>query len=167
MYRIIVLLAGFVLLVNVAQAEEKSADDLCRQHNATNCGQMAAASAVIKTQAETSAMKPAVSSEVSMSASKQEPVKGYWGNPYFILLLIGLLQGMISSAGIGQFAIIGVAIPVIATWSMLSGAHFPSGITENIAYVGMELLGTFLFSMAGWVIGIAIRWGAYKLLFPA
>lgn len=89
----------------------------------------------------------------------------YWENLFFILALIGLAQGMISRAGIGQFVIVGVVMPAIATWSMLSGAPFPNGIGQNLGYIGMELLGTFLFAMAGWSAGIGIRRGVHKLLY--
>jgi hypothetical protein len=98
------------------------------------------------------------------AADKEQGEVIFWSNPYFVLALIGLLQGMISRFSIGSMVIVMLVMPLIGTWSMVSGVHMVGGLSANMAYIGMELLGTFLFSMAGWAAGAAIRWVAYKLL---
>jgi hypothetical protein len=98
-------------------------------------------------------------------AKKQDTTAAIWGNPYFIVALIGLLQGLISRASIGTFIIVAIAMPVLATWSMLSGAQFPSGWSAALVYMGVEFAGIFLFSMAGWIVGLGLHRGILKLLY--
>ncbi len=98
-------------------------------------------------------------------AVKEKVAPAIWENPYFIVALIGLVQGLISRASIATFIIVGIAMPVLVTWSMLSGAQFPFGWSAALGYMGVEFAGTFLFSMAGWVVGLGLHRGILKILY--
>jgi len=146
------IIVCFLLLGNVAYAAENAAPERCRQSNSADCDQVL--------------LKPdAAPATPSAAATKSDAADSLLGNPYFILAIIGLLQGMISRAGIGSLVLVAVVMPAIATWSLVSGAHFEPGIVAIVEYVGMELLGTFIFCMAGWGTGVAIRRGLHKLIF--
>lgn len=194
MYRVGALIASIFILNSYAYADAKTAEALCSERNAAHCeiggvkffiteegcpkgakvlrphgtercDQLLTAhnsavkteEAVVQSAAEALAASPAPSPQHHASLAS-------WENPYFILTLLGLLQGIISRVGIGPIIIVAVVMPVIATWGIFSGANFQSGFTENFGYVGMELLGTFLFCMAGWIVGVGIHLGTRKLV---
>lgn len=183
-----------VLFAHAATAVAMTAEEACRQRNAASCeanglkffmteqecprgvkvlrklghedcskfAQSASAVQDTKTAAqaqETEAVK--VSADVADNTSTGED---WWGNPYFMLALVGLLQGMVTRLSIGSAVIVMLVMPLLGTWSIVSGTSFPGGMMSNAAYIAMELLGTFLFSMAGWAVGALIRKLAYRVL---
>lgn len=180
-----------LMLVSVqVWAAEKTPEELCRERNAASCeinglrffmtGQECPQGAKIlrhlghedcdrfKVAAEPQVTGGKANAEqarnLTEAADKEQGEVFFWGNPYFVLALIGLLQGMTSRASIGSLAIVMLVMPLIGAWSIVSGAHMAGGLTANMAYIGMELLGTLLFSMAGWAVGALIRRVAYRLL---
>lgn len=101
----------------------------------------------------------------SSAPARQDSSPAVWKNPFFILALFGLLQGMISRASIATFVNAGVLMPVIATWAMMSGMQFPHGISAAFGDVAIEFVRAFLVAMAGWIAGLGVYRGLLKLLY--
>jgi hypothetical protein len=138
-----------------------------RAHGHERCDLLADDKNVVEKNQGTNAKshKAEVVAANSPVAVKESSATAIWENPYFIVALIGLLQGLIGRASIATFIIVGIAMPVLVTWSMLSGAQFPYGWSVALGYIGVEFAWTFLFSMAGWVVGLGLYRGILKILY--
>lgn len=188
------LLIVMLSVAGFAHAAAKSPEELCRERNAAkcdangvqfnlteqecprgtkvlrklgheNCDKLGyGVNAPAITPAASAVAKPPEHEMPVVAAVNEQDEVFYWSNLYFILTLIGLLQGMISRPSVGSFIIVMAVMPIIGTWSIVSDAHMVGGLLANSGYIGMELLGTFLFSMAGWAVGALIRVVAYKIL---
>lgn len=98
-------------------------------------------------------------------ATEETAAANFWSSPYFYLLLIGLLQGLISRAALGPVLTVAVVMPLLAGWVLLPDRSAQLLPAAYWAYAAMLLLKTFLCSMAGWGAGMAIRMGVFKLPF--
>jgi len=98
-------------------------------------------------------------------ATEETAAANFWSSPYFYLLLIGLLQGLISRAALGPVLTVAVVMPLLAGWVLLPDRSAQLLPAAYWAYAATLLLKTFLCSMAGWGAGMAIRMGVFKLPF--
>lgn len=189
------LMLALWLLIGWGFAQAMTAEEECRQRNASSCevnglkffmteqecpqgakvhrklGHEDCSKYALAGSAEKKAEPAATEGQKQQVANPENAAQqagasdSLWSNPYWILLLIGLVQGMISRVSVGPVLIVALVMPLIATWSMVGDAHFPFGVMSSLAYIAMEWLGAFLYSMAGWLAGAAIRRAAYKILF--
>lgn len=138
-----------------------------RTHGHERCDQLSVQKSAVEKKPGTveKSKESAVEAASSPVPVQQDSSPAIWENPYFILALIGLLQGMISRANVATFIIVGVVMPVIATWAMMSGVKFPNGMTAALAITGVGFAGFFLVSIAGWIAGLGLHRGVLKLLY--
>ena len=110
--------------------------------------------------------KQAVQVAAAVPAMPRKEAEGGWmENPFVIVAVIGLLQGLISRAGVGPFIIVALVMPVIVTWVRVSGAPVHAVGAEYWGNAGLELLKIFACSMLGWGVGLAAHRGLLKLLY--
>ncbi len=154
------------LQFNLTEQECPKGTKVLRKLGHENCNKLEQVTRM-QSQSQVQATSAVVGTAIKDSdvvADKNEGEVFYWGNPYFILALIGLLQGMISRAGTGSLIVVMLVMPLLGTWSIVSDVHMEGGPLANAGYIGMELLGTCLFSMFGWLAGAGVRRLAYRLL---
>lgn len=189
----VMFLLFFLTISSLCRAEDKTPEELCRQRNAASCevgglkffiedgcpkgakvlrpkgnercDQLSVTvEATAKPAAGADGVKPLPVREAAPASASEEAHAGYWKNIFFVLAVIGLLQGLITQAGVWPFVFVGVMMPLIATWGMLSGADVQAGGGEYFVSFAMEFLWNFLFCVAGWLAGIALRYGFFKFL---
>lgn len=195
MKQILLLVFCGMTVCGSAYAAALSAEEECRQRNAASCeanglkffmteqecprgvkvlrklghedcSKFAAASAVPAAAASDPLPQTEPAKELAAAADNTDSTNDLWGNPYFMLALVGLLQGMVTRISVGSVLIVALVMPLLGTWSIVSGTPLPGGMLANLPYIAMELLGTFLFSIAGWGAGLLIRKIAYRVLLP-
>jgi hypothetical protein len=181
-----------LLLANVCLADEPTAGELCRKRNAASCeinglqffmteqecprgakvlrprgkercdnlAETAKNAENVQVQSAVSPASPAAASAMP----QQEEGGGLFKVPFLVVAVIGLMQGLISRPGWGQFVIVGGVMPLLVTWGMVSGVQVQADGMGYFGYLGMEFLRTFLFALAGWGAGLALRSGLLKLL---
>lgn len=184
----------FMLLSSFAFAEAKTARELCIERNAASCEinglkffvteeECPKGAKVLRSHGHENCdpiatpvvskvtppqvveqVKPEMVTTTLLPDVPPESTQSFWGGPFLILALIGLVQGIISRVSVGPVIIVAVVMPVLATWGVLSGTPFPTGFVSNMEYVGFALLHTLLFSMAGWLVGTGIRLVSVKLI---
>jgi hypothetical protein len=111
----------------------------------------------------------AVSQAVVLPASAplalaEEAQSGFFRIPFLIVAVIGVMQGLVSRAGWGQFIVVGIVMPVLVTWGTVSGVPVKASGMQYLGFLGLEFLPLFLFALAGWVIGLALHHTLLKLL---
>lgn len=176
---------------NLCQADTPTAEELCRQRNTASCeinglrffieddcpkgakilrpkgtercellaGNATGANTV---QTETAVKGAAQVADVAPAIPPQQAASGIFENPFFVVAVIGLLQGLISRAGWGPFIIVAVVMPVIVTWATVASVNTAGA--EYWGSIGLALLKIFVCSMLGWGAGLAAHRGLLKLL---
>jgi hypothetical protein len=179
---------------NLCRADTPTAEELCRKRNAASCeasgltffieegcprgtktlrpkGTERCEQLRENTAAESRPQADAVrapSAPLAVAETAKpgpEAASGFFGSAYFFVLLIGLVQGLISRAAPGPLVTVLVVMPLLGTWVMLSGAAAPPGTAAYWGPAAMVLLQTFICSVAGWGVGMAIRKAVFKLPF--
>jgi hypothetical protein len=175
------------------QADTPTAEELCRQRNSASCEinglrffieddcpkgarilrpkgtercELLAENvkAVNTTNTEAAVKDIAQVSDSSAAMPPQQTDSGLFENPFFVVAVIGLLQGLISRAGWGPFIIVALVMPVIVTWATVASAPVNTVGAEYWGYIGLALLKIFASSMLGWGAGLAAHRGLLKLL---
>lgn len=189
----VMFLLFFLTIASLCRADAKTPEELCRQRNAASCevsglkffiedgcpkgakvlrpkgnercDQFSAkVESAVESPTVFDGLKPVPVQESAPASASEEAPAGYWKNIFFVLAVIGLLQGLITQAGVWPFVFVAVMMPLIATWGMLSGADVQAGGGEYFVSFAMEFLWNFLFCVAGWLAGIALRYGFFKFL---
>lgn len=190
---IIMFFILFLTGISLCRADAKTPEELCRQRNAASCevGSLkffieegcpkgakilrpkgnercdqlfAKVESAVKSPTVFEGVKPVPVQESAPASAREEEHAGYWKNIFFVLAAIGLLQGLITQAGVWPFVFVAVMMPLITAWGMLSGADIRPGGGEYFVSFAMEFLWNFLFCVAGWLAGIALRYGFFKFL---
>jgi hypothetical protein len=137
-----------------------------RPHGHENCSPQVGAKQFPAALATQSTVQSApMASALAPVATEETAETNFLSSPYFFLLLIGLLQGLISRAALGPVLTVAVVMPLLAGWVLLPDSSAQLLPAAYWAYAAMLLLKTFLCSMAGWGAGMAIRMGVFKLPF--
>lgn len=190
--RYVVMFVVFILTsAGLCRADAKTPEELCRQRNAASCevsglkffieddcpkgakvlrprgtercAQLAAkVEAAARSPTAADSAKPVQVQESAPAFVADAASGGHMKNVWFVLAAIGLLQGLITQAGLWPFVFVAVIMPLIATWGMLSGADIAGG--EYFVSFGVEFLWDFLFCVVGWLAGIALRYGFFRFL---
>ncbi len=180
-----------LLLANIAPANALTAEEACRQRNAASCEisglkffiteeECPRGAKVLrprgKERCDNLAEKPAIArphSAVSQAAPvptsaplalQEEAEDNFLKIPFLIVAVIGVIQGLVSRAGWGQFIVVGIVMPVLVTWGTVSGVAVQASGMQYLGYLGLEFLPIFLFALAGWGIGLALHRTLLKLL---
>ncbi|HUX89779.1 MAG TPA: hypothetical protein VMV48_03720 [Gallionellaceae bacterium] len=136
---------------------------ILRPKGTERCAQLAVkVEAAAKSPSAADSVKPVQVQESAPASVGDVASGGHMKNVLFVLAAIGLLQGLITQAGVWPFVFVAAIMPLIVTWGMLSGADIASG--EYFVSFGVEFLWNFLFCVAGWLAGIALRYGFFRFL---
>lgn len=183
-----------VLLSAASLADNLTPEEQCRQRNAASCeinglkffiieqecprgakvlrprgkercDNLAANAALTEKAQPQSAVSRAAPLPASTPFGLQEETQsGFFKIPFLIVAVIGVMQGLVSRAGWGQFVVVAVVMPVLVTWGMVSGVPVQASGMEYLRYLSLEFLPVFLFALAGWGIGLALHRTLLKLL---
>jgi len=185
-YFLLLFLGGHCL------AEEQTAEELCRTRNLASCeisglkffidddcpkgakilrphGKERCAGLDEKTNMVEKDQAVAVARQVvtlpeKVEVAAQEETWGIFDNPFLVVAILGVLQGLISRAGLGAFLLVAVVLPMLVTWGMVSGVNIQAEGAEYFLYIGMEYFKMLVYSLLGWGAGLAIHAVALRLL---
>lgn len=179
---------------NFCQADTPTPEELCRQRNSASCEinglkffieddcprgakilrpkgkercdnltNTINADGKVLTEAQLKPVSQAIEAVPAMPKKTAEA--GIFENAFFVVAVVGLLQGLISRASWGPFIIVAVVMPSIATWTMVSAASPRVVGAEYWGYIGFEFLQLLVYSMLGWGAGLAVHNGLLRLMF--
>lgn len=182
-------IALLLLSANVCKAEEKSAEELCRQRNLASCeisglkffidddcprgakvlrpkgrercDQLAAG---VTAAASAVMVAPPVQPQHEASPAAADESSGFWGNILYVLAVVGFLQGLSTRVGLWPLLFVAVILPLLATWGWVSDTYSHAISAEYLVYTGKEFLWHSLFSVAGWITGSALHYGLLKFI---
>ena len=106
---------------------------------------------------EAGVIPPAKPKDQAPARSFKEFMTGYLNSPFLLLGTTAFLIGAFTKTKIWKFALAALALPLLATWAMLSRMHLQPQSGEYQGYFIILLYGTVLYSVAGWSIGAAAR----------
>jgi hypothetical protein len=190
--RLSLVIAAYCLLnSSLSLADTQTAEELCRQRNAASCeingmrfflteDDCPRGAKVLRPRgtehcgdtadtikaAKEDVVKQAAPAKTDAVAGKSEKTAegGLLENPYLIIAIIGLLQGLISRLGWGPFIIVALVMPALLAWGIVTSTTVHTAGADYWAYAGFELLKLMVSSLLGWGAGLAAHRGILNLL---